>query len=588
MLEASEVIAWRNEPFVLAGRIASRRSARGVDVLAINDEDAPYADKLADSLQADSLCRQRFLGRIAIVSLSTSGAEIAGVNSPASNLFCGQLGRWRIDNRLERTPPTIMPSWDTLQAESVLALISLSTSAPGRDMSEVNDAIAKYERQQAQCSMEWLQSCGQVMDRLRDELCLCGGTEAPLSLKGDLSRGGIYCVSEYRGYLEDCGCKVGQFGGLLRLADSTAQAQPNAIIWEGNMLSWSDNVDQDARTNAVFELALQDPRVVAIAGSTELLWHLESSQQAVATPDRFVLTNASPREGYQRFRDIVTEMGPTRVIGIFEPTATSLRRETADYIQAMCSWEDPATCVLDAISDWKSENAVIIAGSFNPASIVRCLDGIRTANNTLILLASSHDAYDKGFVNHVRSWCNQSAWVVGNTAYGHGFVSIDWHGSQAVRVLLSEPVRPGGLLECAATAMLGTTGATEVGPLDGVWSGHFVGSGLCSACHPAQFSQWRTTKHARAFDTLEARQRQYAPGCVKCHVVGFGLDSGFAGQESLREVGCENCHGPGGIHVNDPRPGTIVRAVPITLCVRCHDSDHSDFVETRYLPLVVH
>lgn len=90
---------------------------------------------------------------------------------------------------------------------------------------------------------------------------------------------------------------------------------------------------------------------------------------------------------------------------------------------------------------------------------------------------------------------------------------------------------------------------------------HFVGSEACKACHAAEHLNWSKTHHGHALDTLEkvAKRpslRNFDPECVRCHTVGFDYRTGFENEKKtpkLKHVGCENCHGPGSGHVDDPK-----------------------------------
>src|SRR5690606_23742945 len=57
--------------------------------------------------------------------------------------------------------------------------------------------------------------------------------------------------------------------------------------------------------------------------------------------------------------------------------------------------------------------------------------------------------------------------------------------------------------------------------------------------------------------------------------------------EHLRDVQCETCHGPGSLHVaadGTDEPRTVTRAPAETLCLGCHNEEHSDtFDYTAYL-----
>src|SRR5262249_57377371 len=56
--------------------------------------------------------------------------------------------------------------------------------------------------------------------------------------------------------------------------------------------------------------------------------------------------------------------------------------------------------------------------------------------------------------------------------------------------------------------------------------------------------------------------RQFDGECIVCHTVGFAYTTGFADEKKtplLKDVGCENCHGPGSAHIAAER-GTDAEA----------------------------
>src|SRR5262249_49755890 len=135
----------------------------------------------------------------------------------------------------------------------------------------------------------------------------------------------------------------------------------------------------------------------------------------------------------------------------------------------------------------------------------------------------------------------------------------------------------------------------------------YVGSQACEKCHANAYAIWQKTPHAHAYHTLETAkspgQRQYDGECVVCHVTGFGYVSGFSNEEktpTLKDVGCESCHGPGSLHASGNRkPKMLALMNPFKAkegesaeeaskrqflidqsCQQCHDQDndvHWDF-----------
>jgi len=104
----------------------------------------------------------------------------------------------------------------------------------------------------------------------------------------------------------------------------------------------------------------------------------------------------------------------------------------------------------------------------------------------------------------------------------------------------------------------------------------YIGSESCKACHQSEYKKWEETRHARAYATLEEDGYQYDPECVVCHVVGLDYESGFVSAEEtpeLKNVDCENCHGPGSEHVTNPMQAKT--RGPKSTCLDCHTPEHS-------------
>jgi hypothetical protein len=144
-------------------------------------------------------------------------------------------------------------------------------------------------------------------------------------------------------------------------------------------------------------------------------------------------------------------------------------------------------------------------------------------------------------------------------------------------------------------------------------NGRYVGSQKCEACHEKSYDVWKRSGHAHAYQTLETQDppRNYDPECISCHVVGwhptkyFPYKSGFEGPEKtphLKNVGCEDCHGPGEKHLkaedgsDEALKKKYQRAMRVTKeqakkeqCITCHDLDNSpEFNFDKYWPLIEH
>ncbi len=134
----------------------------------------------------------------------------------------------------------------------------------------------------------------------------------------------------------------------------------------------------------------------------------------------------------------------------------------------------------------------------------------------------------------------------------------------------------------------------------------YVGAEGCQ-CHRSEISDWKRSKHAKAFDLLLPGKRKLAKKrvglkpdkdysrdrkCIKCHVVGY-RKGGFVNinfTPQFAGVGCESCHGPGSKYrvLHGKRPRTFKKAevkalgqhygsLDEAVCRRCHENGESPF-----------
>ena len=127
-------------------------------------------------------------------------------------------------------------------------------------------------------------------------------------------------------------------------------------------------------------------------------------------------------------------------------------------------------------------------------------------------------------------------------------------------------------------------------PLPGDFA--FTGSKACGKCHEHEYGKWNTQAHAAALATLKKAGSDHDPECVICHVVGMEYASGFITEEQtphLKDVGCENCHGPGSEHVQTA--GQAKTTQPKMTCLNCHTPEHSGGFaghEEEFMKKIVH
>ncbi|HSO00098.1 MAG TPA: multiheme c-type cytochrome [Candidatus Nanopelagicales bacterium] len=106
----------------------------------------------------------------------------------------------------------------------------------------------------------------------------------------------------------------------------------------------------------------------------------------------------------------------------------------------------------------------------------------------------------------------------------------------------------------------------------------YIGMDACTDCHDEERKVWDKTAHGHAYATLEEGFKEFNLDCVSCHVTGYGKPGGstVTHNAKLKDVQCEECHGPGSLHAKDPgKKGLIVLAPKPESCVsQCHHPPH--------------
>ncbi len=108
----------------------------------------------------------------------------------------------------------------------------------------------------------------------------------------------------------------------------------------------------------------------------------------------------------------------------------------------------------------------------------------------------------------------------------------------------------------------------------------YVGSESCQSCHERQYDSFiANAAKARSFEHVQVMKKGLTEaeyqGCLKCHTTAHGEPSGFISVEttpSLKNPGCEVCHGPGSLHIDSGDPKDIKQAT-IAVCEKCHTAE---------------
>ncbi len=452
-------------------------------------------------------------------------------------------------------------------------------------------------------------------------------TPEPAPAGGPVRRQLLFAfTANTEGYLENCGCKVHQAGGVARRATVLAQLRarhlPMMVVDAGSTFpAPARRFDHDALAALEQQLYLSTLRAMrydaVVVGATELAQGVEVFRDA-ARPTALPWVLANVRHGDDRpavpFQSTRVGGVAVSVIGLFEAPRGSSADPAAERAAIGLSIDDPVATLKRAYPALRAHaDLVVVAGRLEPATIRRL---VQACPDVDLVISSTDQSVTRtetdgevsleegdspGFVGRtlvlyatLDSFGVGSA-VVGLDAAGRvssADIASAWLGDdvpeeQAMRAMLTRFYSRVGASDSAQASV------TPLFPHDQArMTGTYVGAAICASCHAAETAQWKTTAHANAFKTLLDVHRHYQPRCVVCHVVGYGTPAGYRigdRGDKLVNVQCEVCHGPGGRHVAQPSRATIRRAVPESVCLECHTMDHSDhFVYADRLPRVTH
>ncbi len=112
----------------------------------------------------------------------------------------------------------------------------------------------------------------------------------------------------------------------------------------------------------------------------------------------------------------------------------------------------------------------------------------------------------------------------------------------------------------------------------------YVGVAVCASCHDEAKAVWDKTQHARAYATLSTQFKEFNLDCVSCHVTGYDMPGGstVTHVDRLKDVQCEQCHGPGSRHAMAPEKIAIPIAKPTAdSCLSCHHPPHVEGFDAK-------
>lgn len=119
----------------------------------------------------------------------------------------------------------------------------------------------------------------------------------------------------------------------------------------------------------------------------------------------------------------------------------------------------------------------------------------------------------------------------------------------------------------------------------------YVGSEACKECHEQEYENYaKYAKKADSFKSIKKMEKKLTPeeytACFECHTTGYGKSGGFVSEQQtphLMDAGCEVCHGPGSLHVENEDPDEIISDISMENCNTCHSKDRVEAFDFKPL-----
>jgi len=364
-------------------------------------------------------------------------------------------------------------------------------------------------------------------------------------------------------------------GGLARRATIIrvlVRTHPNALVLDAGGLFSGDAAPDRARC-ALHLRAMRDLGYRAVGAGPDELRFGPAFPDSVSGPDGPALLSCnlwdsrSDDLAFEPFRIFDVDGLRVGVLGL----SGRIPGAAAHYVL-----KDPEIAAIGAVAGLEARTDLIL--------LLSGLDGDLNQ-----LLAERIPAINVILARHSQEtirWVGSTAILGAATAgdwVGRATVSVGPSGVNVVargRIQATDEIAPDGAVSDTLEAFYDRHAL----PGDGMQAAapgnenRFVGAGTCATCHSDVYTNWLSTAHARAFETLLAGQAHFHPDCLPCHTTGYGHTGGFGPgnrETDLAGVGCESCHGPGRSHVRRPGAGNIGPGSGVDVCLRCHTTQQS-------------
>ena len=420
----------------------------------------------------------------------------------------------------------------------------------------------------------------------------------------------LFVTGDSRGYLEPCGCRRDQAGGLSGRA-TLIESRPR----EERLTLDVGNLTSGGRPYELLKLRYMTEGMTAIGydavniGKTEAQLDLNTLRGIIASGLPFISANVTAKMDGKRLCEsyrIVSRGGLN--IGVTGVTAVDLRD-----IGPGVAVKPPLEALAEVVPDLKRRCDYLIVLAFTDDDTihkiaaqfpeVNCVLGgdVPQSSNALaeINRAINFNVMDRGKVIGEIELKRDGDTLRSVAARGIKVMGAQIAPNPAMQQLIARyksELREKRFELASAEGMERISGQESS-------ADEFVGDTACRTCHAAAYKAALNSAHRSAYQTLVKKGSEYDPECLHCHTVGYALYSGFVDAVKtphLANVQCESCHGRGKLHVAamqaasqlPQRPTTALHTLrPVTpaSCVRCHDEENSEnFHYATFWPKVAH
>ena len=433
-------------------------------------------------------------------------------------------------------------------------------------------------------------------------LCGCGGRSGSGSL--DLA---IYFTCDTRGRLEPCGCFTGQYGGLTRLKTVLDTEAPSGALRVdiGDAIGGHEDYDLIQYRYLLGAYAAMKYDALNIGHREAQLSAAQLRQLRTSSPVPMLSANlldkATRKPIFDSCRIVLRNGCRVALIGLVDP------RGLGEDLGAGLEVDDMESTLARQLAEVRPKADLVVLLAFtDEESLARLAEQFYEIQ---VILGGKVSQPAQELKRHNRSLI----YFVTNESRALGILELQLRPGAGLRVvgneirLLRDQIPQDPAFSQMALAYRDEVRRTRLAVDDpanaaadtipGVRAAAgYVGSRRCVECHKTAADTWAKSAHARAFAILCDRKADADPKCIGCHTTGFGAPSGYRrqfGRDKLIDVGCESCHGPGSLHVQqregDKTISFTYRPLDAGDCKKCHYGEFSrPFYWHEFWPVIKH